>query len=219
MKSKKIARFVKKLDGWRGNAALYQVVPPMEQTAYGLDGTTETTKHGHIVVSGVHHAMAHETMGFPADGEGNVVNMLDLFCTRGTTNHRIALANAGYELVLDPNFVRFPSAGPAIAKPSPAEILEAIRKLLADPPAEAPVAVRHKPVVQRRKRMPNPSYHALRQRRRHAREARNLSDGYCALLIQKRTYQRSGVWVPRSSVSPDAIQAERERLLAKRDER
>ena len=111
MKPKKIAHFVKKLDGWRGNAALYRVVPPMEQTAYGLDGTEETTKHGHIVVSGVHHAWAHETTGFPADSEGNTINMLDLFCTRGTTNHRVALANAGYELVPDP------IAKPAASKP------------------------------------------------------------------------------------------------------
>lgn len=212
MKPKKIAHFVKKLDGWKGNVALYRVAPPMEQTIYDLDGTEETTKHGHVVVSGVDHEFAHETMGFPADSEGNVVNMLDLFCTRGTTDHRVALARAGYELALDP------IAKPTVAKPSPAEILETIRKLLADLPTGTPAKIQRKPVVQRRKRKPNPSYNTLMQRRYHAQAARSLSDRYCASLIQKRMYQRSGVWMPRSSISPGAVLAERARLLAKRSE-
>ena len=278
MKPKKIAHFVKKLDGWRGNAALYRVVPPMEQTAYGLDGTTETTKHGHIVVSGVHHAWAHETTGFPADSEGNTINMLDLFCTRGTTNHRVALANAGYELVPDP------IAKPAASKPRggrmnadtvlyelplpygsstritagmtanrlrshvPPKLLVPLlgflqAELLGPKPApKAEPNQKPSPKASVRilvRRTAVPSWAAIRTRRlrapidpvskkgrsrlahlrRYRDNAARLTDSYCAGLIQRRIYSRTGRWIPRGRIAPCEIAAERARLLAKRSKR
>jgi hypothetical protein len=228
-KTTKTATFVKKLDNWRGNAALYQLAPPIEQTTYE-DGVEKTTKYGHIVVSGVNHAFAHETMGFPCDSEGNVVNMLDLFCTKGTTDHRVALANAGYERVLAPAVA--PTAEEILAKirelvapPAPRDplmdVVERFAERLRDDPGAkcrkelATVEIRRKPVVRTRK-LRSASESASKQREYHRREARNLTDRYCAQLIQKRIYQRTGTWMPRFSIRWDAIQAERERLLTKR---
>jgi hypothetical protein len=86
--SKKTARLVKKMDGWRGDAALYELSEP-------YDG------HDKVVVSAVNVEFSGpETLIFPWDEEANrVTNFLDLQGSyRGDMNHETALANAGYSL-------------------------------------------------------------------------------------------------------------------------
>jgi hypothetical protein len=77
---------------FRGNAAVYQLSPPVDD---GEGGKTEF-----VVVSGVRDTWVHEVMVFPcnnAAGEG--CTFLDLACIRKSLSHEAALDHLGYKIV------------------------------------------------------------------------------------------------------------------------
>lgn len=82
----KPARFVKKMDGWRGDAALYELSEP-------LDGYSK------VVVSAAYPMFSGpETLIFAWDEEKNRVTSFSELdgSFRGEMSHKTALANAGY---------------------------------------------------------------------------------------------------------------------------
>lgn len=73
------AEFVKKIQGWRGDAALYKCGDK------------------HFIVSAVNNAVAHETMAFEADENGNLTNgYSDTSCIDGVMDHKLLLQQMGY---------------------------------------------------------------------------------------------------------------------------
>lgn len=89
--NKKTARLVKKIKGWRGNAALYELSEPHNG-------------HTKVVVSAVNAMFSGpETLIFPWDEEADkVTDFLDLKGSyRGGLDHETALANAGYSIEED----------------------------------------------------------------------------------------------------------------------
>lgn len=91
------AIFLKKLDGWNGDARLYKLLPPLPETDY--DGKVVKT-HEHVVVSAVMAAFSGpETYIFGSDGDGTVRDYAELDGSfRGGLNHEEALRDAGYEV-------------------------------------------------------------------------------------------------------------------------
>lgn len=85
---KKTARFVKDIIGWTGNAKLYRVDPPIDDSP-------------HVIVSAtVAPFSGPETYIFAASGEGRVISWGELTGSyRGGLDHAVALAGAGYEIV------------------------------------------------------------------------------------------------------------------------
>lgn len=82
------ATLVKKIEGWKGEAALYRMDPPHEGEEY-------------VIASAVIAAMdGPETFLFPAtkDGEAKDYGEMD-GSRRGTLNHHTAMAEAGYQIV------------------------------------------------------------------------------------------------------------------------
>lgn len=88
------ATYIKTLDGWRGEARLYKVDPPM---AYGWgddEGTTEYVVVSAVVVPYIGGA---ETYIFPAREDGSVIEYGEMEGSfRGALDHEQALENAGY---------------------------------------------------------------------------------------------------------------------------
>lgn len=86
------AKKIKQLQGWRGDAALYELDPPLE-----IDGGF----FPHVVVSAVNAPFSGpETYIFKADKDGNVFDMGELDGSfRGERNHAKAIANMGYQIV------------------------------------------------------------------------------------------------------------------------
>lgn len=83
------ARFIKDIEGWRGDARLYHVEPP-------LDG------YDYVIVSAVpswFDTMRPETYIFPANENGEEINMSELSGSfKGDMDHARALRGAGYEV-------------------------------------------------------------------------------------------------------------------------
>jgi hypothetical protein len=88
----KIARKIKNVsDQFRGRAALFNVVPPMEDY--------DESKWDHVVVSTAYLAGSVETYIFPSDSEGNVQDWSELYgSTKGCDSWSEALHNAGYDI-------------------------------------------------------------------------------------------------------------------------
>lgn len=84
----KKATFIKQMQGFRGDARLYELNPPLE-------GAT------HVVVSAVSSFMMEpETYIFRSDTEGEIQDWLEMEGSfRGGMDHQKALHNAGYEVV------------------------------------------------------------------------------------------------------------------------
>lgn len=78
---------VKNLNGWRGEAALYHLSPPLDE-------------HEFVVVSAALVPYSGpETYIFPADDAGEVAGYLGLPGSfRGSLDHESALQGAGYEV-------------------------------------------------------------------------------------------------------------------------
>ena len=75
------AEFVKKLDGWQGDAALYKC------------GTE------HFIISAVNKFFVHETMAFADDEHGNLTNdYQDVACIKDVASHEALLNEMGYTL-------------------------------------------------------------------------------------------------------------------------
>lgn len=87
----KTASFIKKLDSFTGDAALYLLSEPL----VGYDGDS----HDWVVVSAT-TVLEPETYIFPSDGDGKVTNWGELDGSyRGGLSHSEALEGAGYKVV------------------------------------------------------------------------------------------------------------------------
>jgi hypothetical protein len=97
MENKKNATFIKSLDGFRGDARLYKLNPPLEDRGYSDD---EIKKHEFVIVSAVNAMFSGpETYIFPATSDGEVVDYGELDGSfKGDQDHARALENAGYEV-------------------------------------------------------------------------------------------------------------------------
>lgn len=95
------ATLVKRLTGWRGDAALYRLDPPLATNVWDwrkrADGTRLLT---HVIVSAtIVPYGGPETYIFPASAEGEVTDWGELEGSyRGGLDHAEALAGAGYEI-------------------------------------------------------------------------------------------------------------------------
>lgn len=94
----KTATYIKTLDGFKGEARLYAVAPPIEERNW--DDEVEAT-HDYVIVSGVYAMFSGpETYIFPADAEGNITSWLQLDGSfQGEIDHEQALSNAGYTVL------------------------------------------------------------------------------------------------------------------------
>ncbi len=85
----KTAKKIRELDGFKGEAALYEMSPPYEG-------------HQFVVVSAISIAFdtgRSETYIFPSDAKGKVTDWGELEGSRrGTTSHSEILEEAGYEV-------------------------------------------------------------------------------------------------------------------------
>lgn len=76
------AEFVRSVrEGFNGDARLFKLIEPIEYKKYNA-GTKDVDvfKADHIIVSSVSNAWAHETMAFPADENGEVLDWGALAC-------------------------------------------------------------------------------------------------------------------------------------------
>lgn len=84
----KVAKFIKTIDGWQGDARFYLLSP-------SLGG------HSHVIVSAVVTITGPETYIFPATKDGVVADWGELpGSLKGTLEHEAALREAGYRVVL-----------------------------------------------------------------------------------------------------------------------
>lgn len=92
-----IATFIKDLSGFRGDAKLFRLFPPLEDKVWD----DEVTRHEYVVVSGVYAMFSGpETYIFGSDAEGEVTNWGELTGSfRGSIDHETALRNAGYSTI------------------------------------------------------------------------------------------------------------------------
>lgn len=98
--NKKTATFVKKIEGWIGDARLFRLSAPM---SYDEDSEDENSKSetDHVIVSAV-ATFGDETFIFPATADGEVLNMCEMVGSfKGNLDHVQALRNAGYEIYAD----------------------------------------------------------------------------------------------------------------------
>lgn len=87
------ATLVRSADGFRGDARLYRCEP-----AFDADGLL----YEYVIVSAIHDDMYNETLIFPSNGYGTVVDWGDLRGSfAGDTDHERALRNAGYVVPFD----------------------------------------------------------------------------------------------------------------------
>ena len=99
-----VAEFVSTLSGFRGNATLWKVSPPMETDAWDPDGTRRVLEFSHVVVSAVedyiHGFGVRETYIFGADETGKVLNWLELpGSTKGIVSPDKIFSKLGYTII------------------------------------------------------------------------------------------------------------------------
>ena len=97
--SKGIARRIRRLDGWTGDAFLYAVTPPMVYR----EGGKVRARYDFVVVSATYASFSgHETYIFGASEDGEVLDWGELKGSyRGGRDHRLALQHAGYREVVE----------------------------------------------------------------------------------------------------------------------
>ncbi len=89
----KTAKFVKELDGWAGDARLYELSEPVLYETWDENGV----KTNYVAVSRVVGIYASETYIFPADENGKTLSWLELEGSSGSPiPHEEALERAGY---------------------------------------------------------------------------------------------------------------------------
>lgn len=93
------AELVRSLEGWRGNARLYRVSPPMKYGYDYGDGDDRRGETEYVIVSAVVAMFSGpETYIFPAREDGSAIDMLELDGSyRGGLDHEAALRRAGYD--------------------------------------------------------------------------------------------------------------------------
>ena len=86
------ATLIKNLAGWKGDARLYRVDPPIQ--------FNEDRKTNYVVVSAATVMFSGpETYIFPASSEGEILDWLELPGSfRGAMDHARALEGAGYSI-------------------------------------------------------------------------------------------------------------------------
>jgi len=83
----KEAKFIKNIEGWRGDAKLYAL-------SESLEG------YSHVIVSGIHVLGEPETYIFPANEKGECLDWGELDGSlKGDIDHKQVLENAGYTVV------------------------------------------------------------------------------------------------------------------------
>jgi len=91
----KTAKFLKKLEGWLGDAALYELSELASYEAIDKPGKTK-----YVIVSAVDNDFGIETYIFPSDIAGVPFSMLEMEGSfKGEMNHEKALEYAGYKLL------------------------------------------------------------------------------------------------------------------------
>lgn len=96
----KTAKLIKRLEGFTGDARLYELSEPVEyDKLWGeSDAPAKTTRF--VIVSATHAMFSGpETYIFPADENGNVINWGELDGSgKGSLSHESVLEDAGYAL-------------------------------------------------------------------------------------------------------------------------
>lgn len=84
---RKVAKFIKQLPEFQGNAALYEMSPPY-------------LSHRWVIASAVNNIWARETYLFPAVESGEVADWLELEGSqKHTTSHLKVFTDIGYEVL------------------------------------------------------------------------------------------------------------------------
>jgi hypothetical protein len=91
------ATFIKRIPGWRGEARLYRLDPPIVDRDWDDNPSDE---YEYVIVSAaVADYSGPETYIFPATEDGEAIDMGELPGSyRGGLSHAEALDNAGYEV-------------------------------------------------------------------------------------------------------------------------
>lgn len=97
----KTATFLRKLDGFRGDARLYILSEPIAYEVYDEDTDEYIPQESdYVVVSAIITFSGSETYIFPANEDGEVVKWGELDGSfRGGLDHKKALARAGYKTI------------------------------------------------------------------------------------------------------------------------
>ena len=105
--NEKVARRIKKLSGWTGDAYLYSVVPSMPDVDTVLDADDIIERpcrwYDYVVVTATYTLFGcPETYIFGSDRNGYVLGWGELDGSfQGELNHDLALARAGYRVLAD----------------------------------------------------------------------------------------------------------------------
>ena len=95
----KTATFIKYIEGWRGDARLYELSEPVEYGDCLWDEDAALTATNYVIVSAVVFSMfaGPETFIFPAREDGTAIDMIELRGSmRGNVSHEKVLERAGY---------------------------------------------------------------------------------------------------------------------------
>lgn len=96
----KLAKKVKDLVGWRGDARLYELSEPVTWTRWERDEEVKSETLFVIVSAAVPPFSEPETYIFPAYESGEIANWGELTGSfKGGLDHVQALAGAGYEVM------------------------------------------------------------------------------------------------------------------------
>lgn len=101
MTKTKTAKFVKRLEGFQGDARLYHLSEPV---GYDFDFETDAFRHEteYVVSSAAVTYDGPETYLFPADSKGKVLDWGELPGSfRGSLDHEKALDKAGFSLAVE----------------------------------------------------------------------------------------------------------------------
>jgi hypothetical protein len=89
---------IRKLAGWKSDAALYRTEPPLDGNEYVVVSAVDLANR-FPVYDGAPRSMQIETYIFAADKDGAVSDYCELSGSmKGTLDHADALRDAGYEL-------------------------------------------------------------------------------------------------------------------------
>jgi len=96
----KTAKFIKVLDGFTGDARLYELSEPAQYDTPWNDDDPPAKNTAFVIVSAtIGPYSGPETYIFPSNSDGEVVDRGELDGSyRGALNHERALNNAGYTL-------------------------------------------------------------------------------------------------------------------------
>ena len=98
--SEKIARFMRQLDSFTGDAALYLLNPPLKGWEWEDDEDSKAESYEYVVVSAaVVPFSGPETYLFPSNAQGEVIDWGELPGSyKGELSHAGALQRAGYRI-------------------------------------------------------------------------------------------------------------------------